>query len=96
MNEPNPIAAWFATMQESVVNLDHASARNMFDPNVIGFGSRTAVEGINFLERDQWRLAWPRLRSFTFNFRPVAAAQIRLSRFAVITSSIDSSCWSTS
>ena len=69
MNEsdPAPIAAWFATMQEFVVNQDYAAARNMFDANVIGFGSRTAVEGIDFLERDQWRRVWPILHAFTFN-----------------------------
>lgn len=69
MNEPDSrsIAAWFDTMQEFVVNQDYAAARNMFDANVIGFGSRTAVEGIDFLERDQWRLVWPKLKSFTFD-----------------------------
>ncbi len=69
MTEPNArsIAAWFDAMQNFVVSKDYAAARNMFDPNVIGFGSRTAVEGVDTLEHDQWRLVWPQLRSFAFD-----------------------------
>src|SRR5689334_8616539 len=59
--------AFLTEMQACVRASDFPRARTLFDPNVIAFGTYTAIlTGRDQLESDQWRNVWPRIRDFTF------------------------------
>ncbi len=52
------IADWFAAWDKLFDGVDFVPARELFDPCVIGFGTRMdTVKGLDLLERDQWRHA---------------------------------------
>jgi ketosteroid isomerase-like protein len=55
---------------ESLINAgDIETARPMFDPGVIAFGSMTAImDGRDALIERQWSQMWPRLKDFAFAY----------------------------
>ena len=58
---------WLREMQSCCREVDFARARQIISDDVVGFGSRSAVlNGLDALERDQWRYVWPVIRDFTF------------------------------
>jgi ketosteroid isomerase-like protein len=62
------IADWFSTWDKLVDAVDFVPARALFDPDVIGFGTRMdTVVGLDNLERDQWRRVWPTIDGFRFD-----------------------------
>ncbi|HVZ79271.1 MAG TPA: nuclear transport factor 2 family protein [bacterium] len=65
---PKDIAEqWLVRFQDCVRKQDYASARELFDPDVLGYGSRVhAVAGQRGLEAEQWSRVWPNIEGFTF------------------------------
>lgn len=62
------VAKWFATWDKLVDAVDFVPARALFEPDVIGFGTRMdTVVGLENLERDQWRRVWPTIDGFRFD-----------------------------
>ena len=54
-------------MERCVRSHDYAGCRELFAADVVGFGTRAVVaEGLDALEREQWRHVWPRIAEFTF------------------------------
>lgn len=61
------IRHWFATWGGHVEAVNFAAARALFDEGAVGFGTwMTMVEGLEALERDQWRAIWPTIEDFRF------------------------------
>ncbi len=61
------IRGWFITWGDQVAAVDFASARPLFHPDVIGFGTyMDVVRGLDRLEAQQWRLIWPTIEGFHF------------------------------
>jgi ketosteroid isomerase-like protein len=59
---------WLREMEACVRDVDFARARRIFSPDVVGFGSVSAMlVGLDALERAQWRRVWPVIRGFTFD-----------------------------
>ncbi len=62
------ILDWLGTWGGYVANRDFASARDLFAPDVIGFGTYSDfVVGLENLEREQWRKVWPMIADFRFD-----------------------------
>lgn len=62
-----PLRQWFREWEITVRNVDFASARRLFEPGVISFGTHAEiVSGIDALEAQQWRAIWPRIADFRF------------------------------
>ncbi|MEX2455599.1 MAG: nuclear transport factor 2 family protein [Rhodospirillaceae bacterium] len=62
------IADWFSAWDRLVDAVDFVPARALFDPGVVGFGTRMdTVVGLEALERDQWRRVWPTITGFRFD-----------------------------
>ena len=58
---------WFESWAAFVRARDFVAARRLFDPEVVGFGTRMhVVRGLERLEQHQWRKVWPTIRDFTF------------------------------
>lgn len=58
---------WFETWAGFVRERDFDSARGLFHPDVIGFGTHMrVVEGLDHLDIDQWRNVWPTIENFHF------------------------------
>lgn len=58
---------WFAQWGEYIRDRDFESARALFAPDVVGFGTHMRiVHGLDALERDQWRNVWGSIDDFTF------------------------------
>jgi ketosteroid isomerase-like protein len=69
MNEQGAdgIRNWFLTWGSQVAAVDFASARELFHPDVIGFGTfMDVVRGLDRLEQQQWRSIWPTIEGFRF------------------------------
>lgn len=70
MNEPDihhEIANWFTTWDGYVRAQDYEQARDLFHPNVIGFGTHMrVVSGLEHLEQNQWRNVWGTIENFHF------------------------------
>lgn len=82
------IRDWFATWGEFVAAVDFESARPLFDPDVIGFGTfMDTVTGLDNLEQRQWRSIWPTIRDFRFNLDSLkcVVSEDRLLAVAAIT-----------
>lgn len=59
------VKSWFAEWGARVAAVDFAGARRYFDESVIGFGTwMDLVEGLDWLEAEQWRNVWPTIRDF--------------------------------
>ena len=62
------IATWFETWDKLVDGVDFVSARELFEDDVIGFGTRMdTVKGLEHLEGEQWRRVWPTIEDFRFD-----------------------------
>ena len=82
------IRDWFATWGGFVAAVDFESARPLFDPAVIGFGTfMDTVTGLDNLEQRQWRSIWPTIRDFRFNLDSLkcVVSEDRLLAVAAIT-----------
>jgi ketosteroid isomerase-like protein len=61
------LRAWFEEWAGYVRARDFESARVLFHPDVIGFGTyMRIVTGLDRLERDQWRNVWGTIEGFHF------------------------------
>ena len=61
------LTSWLNEWSGYVRARDFTSARQMFDPDVIGFGTHMRlVRGLDNLERDQWRNVWGTIEDFHF------------------------------
>lgn len=61
------IRNWFAVWGGQVAAVDFVSARELFHPDVIGFGTfMDVVRGLEHLETRQWRSIWPTIEGFQF------------------------------
>lgn len=61
------VREWFARWGECVASKDFETARTLFDPAVLGFGTYADVlEGLDALEARQWRAIWPTIEDFRF------------------------------
>ncbi len=82
------IRDWFATWGSFVAAVDFESARPLFDPAVIGFGTfMDTVTGLDNLEQRQWRSIWPTIQDFRFNLDSLkcVVSEDRLLAVAAIT-----------
>lgn len=62
------VRAWFETWGRHVAAVDFESARALFDPSVVGFGTfKDVVHGLDALESGQWRSIWPAIEGFHFD-----------------------------
>lgn len=62
------IRRWLAAMEECVRKGHVEGARDLFAPDVLGFGTGTVVAlGRDALEERQWRRVWQHTRGFAFS-----------------------------
>lgn len=71
MNDEQTVVAqvrdWFEQWGRCVAAVDFDSARTLFDPSVVGFGTyQDVVDGLDALEAGQWRAIWPAIEGFRF------------------------------
>jgi hypothetical protein len=60
--------AWLSTWGAHVADADMEGARPLFDPSVLGFGTRAEVaDGLDRLLADQWSQVWPAITGFRFD-----------------------------
>jgi ketosteroid isomerase-like protein len=61
------IRDWFTTWDGYVRARDYESARELFHPDVVGFGTHMrVVSGLEHLEQNQWRNVWGTIADFRF------------------------------
>jgi ketosteroid isomerase-like protein len=61
------IKAWFDEWSGYVADVDFESARALFHPDVVGFGTYMEyVHGLDALEQQQWRSIWGTIADFRF------------------------------
>jgi ketosteroid isomerase-like protein len=61
------LAAWLTEWAGFVRARDYASARRLFDRDVVGFGTHMRiVQGLEHLEQEQWRNVWGTIEDFRF------------------------------
>ncbi len=59
---------WLETFAEFVRDIDYASARPLFHPKVLAFGThRDVIEGVEQWVGSQWDNVWPRTADFHFD-----------------------------
>lgn len=62
------VRVWFETLQRCVRAVDYATARAIFAPDVVSFGTRAAfVTGLEALQAEQWSGVWPVIEDFAFD-----------------------------
>lgn len=65
---------WFDQLGRCCAAVDYASARAIFDADVVSFGTRAAiVTGLDRLEQEQWRGIWPNISDFKIDLDSVRA-----------------------
>lgn len=82
------IRDWFATWHGHVDAVNFTAARELFDDEVIGFGTfMDTVQGLDELEQRQWRSIWPTIEGFRFNLDSlrVGVSGDRCLAFGVVT-----------
>lgn len=69
--EPDSTASarrWLAAWGACVASADTDAARPLFDPDVVGFGTRASTAlGLERLVADQWSHVWPSISDFAFD-----------------------------
>jgi ketosteroid isomerase-like protein len=66
--EALPIERWLDAFAGAVRAADYARGAELFDPNVLGFGTVIdRAEGREMLAERQWRLVWGETRGFRFD-----------------------------
>jgi ketosteroid isomerase-like protein len=64
------VTDWLETWQIKINGRDYAGARDLFDPEVLGYGTRTGIaHGLDELEQKQWRPTWSEIERFRFNLQ---------------------------
>ena len=67
-NAEGELRAWLAAWGTCVAAVDFDTAATMFDPGVVGFGTRAEVAvGIDQLRSAQWGEVWPAISGFAFD-----------------------------
>jgi ketosteroid isomerase-like protein len=63
------LGAWFRALERCVNQVDYeTAARDLFAPEVIGFGTKArVVVGLDGLRAEQWQHVWPNIRDFRFD-----------------------------
>ena len=65
---PDPhhaIREWFERLGRYCAEVDYASARAIFAPDVVSFGTRAeVVSGLSALQSNQWEGIWPNISDF--------------------------------
>jgi ketosteroid isomerase-like protein len=60
------VREWFQTLERCVRQVDYHTARGIFAPDVLSFGTRAdVVSGLDALVANQWSGIWPNIRDFT-------------------------------
>lgn len=61
------IREWLTAWGGWVAEVNFKAARALFDSEAVGFGTwMTMLEGLDALEREQWRSVWPTIEDFRF------------------------------
>ena len=61
------LIAWLETFAGYVRDVDYASARGLFHPSILAFGThRDVIPGVDAWIRTQWDNVWPRTSGFRF------------------------------
>ena len=59
------IEQWFSLLSQYCSSVDYESARAIFAPDVVAFGTRMdVVSGLDILQRNQWEGIWPNIQDF--------------------------------
>lgn len=59
---------WLRDFESRVRAQDFEGGRALFEPSVLGYGSRLAqAEGLDPLVRDQWKRVWPNIEGYRFD-----------------------------
>lgn len=68
------IRAWLEAFATTVRAVDYERGREMFSPDVVGFGTYAGIrEGLDALEDGQWRHIWGVTRGFRFRLDELRA-----------------------
>ncbi len=63
------VRRWFARLASDCAAVDYRSARAIFAPDVVSFGTKAdIVVGLDALQRSQWEGIWPNIADFRFDF----------------------------
>ncbi|MBI4257923.1 MAG: nuclear transport factor 2 family protein [Thaumarchaeota archaeon] len=66
------IREWFERFGRYCASVDYESARRIFAPDVVSFGTKAEiVSGLNHLQKNQWEGIWPNIRDFTFDLHNI-------------------------
>lgn len=64
---PSDAISWLRAWEQLINAGDYESARHLFAPDVVAFGSLAGtMSGLDALEQEQWRRIWGTIRGFTF------------------------------
>lgn len=67
-SSPADPASWLRAWEKLINTGDYESARQLFAPDVIAFGSLAqTMTGLDELEQEQWRKIWSTIRGFAFD-----------------------------
>jgi ketosteroid isomerase-like protein len=62
---------WLREFEAACRGRNFDAGRLMFAQEAVAFGTwAMAVQGLDNIEREQWRNVWPRIRGFTFEPKP--------------------------
>jgi ketosteroid isomerase-like protein len=63
-----PLREWLRAWQACVRAVDFAGGRKLCAPDIVAFGTVAPfVEGLDTVEREQWRRVWPVINDFTID-----------------------------
>lgn len=76
-DDTEQVLGWLRAWARCIRERDFDAGHRLFDPDVVSFGTFVAVaQGIDELEREQWRRTWPFIDNFRFDHE---AARVFLS-----------------
>jgi ketosteroid isomerase-like protein len=74
-SEEREVASWLREFEQACRTCDFEAGRRMFGEDALAFGTwARAVQGLENVEREQWRNVWPRIRDFRFQENPTIRA----------------------
>ncbi len=63
-----PLRDWLRAWQTCVRAVDFAGGRTLCAPDIVAFGTVAPfVQGLDVVEKEQWRRVWPVIRDFTLD-----------------------------
>ena len=63
-----PLRDWLRAWQTCVRAVDFAGGRALCAPDIVAFGTVAPfVQGLDVVEKEQWRRVWPVIRDFTLD-----------------------------